>query len=146
MNTHTYFGGTMATKAVITEKLVKDKIKKMIDVFGKYNAIYTLTPMTMGYGESGHPDRLLLINGVMVGIEAKKDYNNHHCRPELKPKSNEVMQKKQAQKITNAGGAWVCIHNDNLPVLFGLLNQHALHKSHEFSDSDRAELDKLMGI
>ena len=105
----------MATKAVVTEKLVKDKIKKMIDVFGKYNAIYTLTPMTMGYGESGHPDRLLLINGILVGIEAKKDHNNHHCRPELKPKSNEVMQKKQAQKITNAGGAWVCIHNDNQP-------------------------------
>lgn len=136
----------MPQTAKITEKLVKDKIKKMIDIFSKYNPIYTLTPMTMGYGESGHPDRLLLINGVLVGIEAKKDHNNHHCRPELKPKPNEVMQKKQAQKIIAAGGAWVCIHNDNLPVLFGLLNQHALHKSHEFSDSDRAELNKLTGV
>ena len=132
--------------AKITEKLVKDKIKKIIDIFSKYNAIYTLTPMTMGYGESGHPDRLLLINGVLVGAEAKKDCNNHHCRPSLKPKPNEVMQKKQAQKITDAGGAWVCIHNDNLPVLITTLDKYALHKSHEFSDSDRAELDKLMGI
>lgn len=136
----------MATKAVVTEKLVKDKVKKIIEFYSKYNDIYSFCPMTFGYGESGHPDRLLLINGMLIGIEVKKDENNHHSRPELKAKPNEVMQKKQAQKITNAGGAWVCIHNDNLPVLFGLLNQHALHKSHEFSDSDCAELNKLMGI
>lgn len=134
------------TKAVVTEKLVKDKVKKIIELYSKYNPIYSFCTMTFGYGESGHPDRILLVGGNFVGIEIKKDENNHHCRPELKAKPNEVMQKKQAQKITNAGGAWVCIHNDNLPVLFGLLNQHALHKSHEFSDSDRAELDKLMGI
>lgn len=135
----------MATKAVVTEKLVKDKIKKIIDVFGKYNAIYTLTPMTMGYGESGHPDRLLLINGVMIGIEAKKDRNNHHSRPELKPKSNEVMQKKQAQKIVGAGGLWVCIHNDNLKYLVGLLNQYARTHMSEFTPADQEAIIKLVG-
>lgn len=134
----------MTMKAVVTEKLVKDKIKKIIDVFGKYNAIYTLTPMTMGYGESGHPDRLLLINGVLVGIEAKKDRNNHHSRPELKAKPNEVMQKKQAQKITNAGGAWVCIHNDNLKDLVEVLNRHARTHMSEFTPADQETIIKLV--
>lgn len=145
MNTYIYLEVVMATKAVVTEKLVKEKIKKIISVFSKYNQLYTLTPMTMGYGESGHPDRLLLLNGTLIGIEVKKDKNNHHCRPELKPKPNEVMQKKQAQKITSAGGVWTCIHNDNLSVLFDLLNQYALHKFHKFSATDRTELQKLIG-
>ena len=134
------------TKAVITEKLVKDKIKKIVETYAKYNDIYTLTPMTMGYGESGHPDRLLLINGMLIGIEAKKDGNNHHCRPELKPKSNEVMQKRQAQKITNAGGAWACIHNDNLKDLVDILNQHGKIHMSEFAPTDQEQIIKLVGL
>lgn len=132
--------------AKVTEKLVKEKIKKMLDIFGEYNSIYTLTPMTMGYGDSGHPDRLLLINGTLIGIEAKKDRNNHHSRPELKAKPNEVAQKKQAQKITNAGGVWVCIHNDNLSVLWAVLNEHASTSSFSFNDQHREQLNKIMGL
>ena len=131
--------------ANITEKHAKDKVKKIIELYSKYNDIYSFCPMTFGYGESGHPDRILLVGGNFVGIEVKKDENNHHCRPELKPKSNEVMQKRQAQKITNAGGAWICIHNDNLQMLVDLLDKKCKVDCLNFSDDDFQTLTKLKG-
>lgn len=135
----------MAT-AKITEKLAKDKVKKIIDLYSKYNDIYSFCPMTFGYGESGHPDRVLLVDGNFVAIEVKKDENNHHCRPELKkPRSNEVMQKRQAQKITNAGGAWICIHNNNLQDLVDLLDSKCRKTCMDFSDDDFKTLTKLKG-
>lgn len=127
------------------EKAVKDKVKKIIELYSKYNPIYSFCPMTFGYGESGHPDRILLVNGKFVGIEVKKDENNHHCRPELKPKSNEVMQKRQAQKITNAGGAWICIHNNNLQDLVDLLDSKCRTDSSQFEIGDYDMLLKLKG-
>ena len=134
------------TTANITEKLAKDKVKKIIELYSKYNPIYSFCPMTFGYGESGHPDRILLVGGNFVGIEVKKDENNHHCRPELKPKSNnEVMQKRQAQKITNAGGAWICIHNNNLQDLVDLLDSKCRKTCMDFSDDDFKTLTKLKG-
>lgn len=135
----------MAT-ANITEKLAKDRVKKIIELYAKYNDIYSFCPMTFGYGESGHPDRILLVSGNFVGIEVKKNENNHHCRPELKPKSNnEVMQKRQAQKITNAGGAWICIHNNNLQDLVDLLDSKCRKTCRDFSDDDFKALTKLKG-
>lgn len=111
------------TAAKITEKLVKSKITEIIKEYEKRTPIYTFCPMTFGYGESGHPDRLLLINGTFIGIEAKKDRNNSHTRPELKAKPNEVAQRKQAEKIRAAGGYWICIHHDNLHELRDLLDR-----------------------
>lgn len=128
-----------------TEKAVKDKVKKIIELYSKYNDIYTFCPMTFGYGESGHPDRVLLVNGMFVGIEVKRDENNHHCRSELKAKPNETMQKRQAQKITNAGGAWVCIHNNNLQILVDLLDSKCNTDCHQFDSVDFDLLMKLKG-
>lgn len=128
-----------------TEKAAKDKVKKIIELYSKYNDIYSFCPMTFGYGESGHPDRILLVDGNFVGIEVKKDENNHHCRPELKPKSNEVMQKRQAQKITNAGGAWICIHNNNLQDLVDLLDSKCRVECRQFEQADFDLLMKLRG-
>ena len=135
----------MAKPVAVTEKLAKDKVKKTIELYSKYNDIYSFCPMTFGYGESGHPDRILLVGGNFVGIEIKKDENNHHCRPELKAKPNEVMQKRQAQKITNAGGAWICIHNDNLQMLVDLLDKKCKVDCLNFSDDDFQTLTKLKG-
>lgn len=134
------------TKTAITEKLVKDKVKKIIELYSKYNDIYSFCPMTFGYGESGHPDRILLIGGNFVGIEVKKDENNHHSRPELKAKPNEVMQKRQAEKITKAGGEWVCIHNSNLQDLVYLLDKYAIVSSSLFTGKDISMLNKLVGV
>ena len=135
---------SMAT-ANITEKLAKDEVKKIIALYSTYNDIYSFCPMTFGYGESGHPDRILLVGGNFVGIEVKKNENNHHCRPELKAKPNEVMQKRQAQKITNAGGAWICIHNNNLQDLVDLLDSKCKTECRQFEKSDFDLLMKLKG-
>ena len=129
------------TNYAITEKQVKERIKKILKIFEKYVPIYTFCPMTFGYGESGHPDRVVLIGGAFLGIEVKKDSNNHHCRPELKPKPNEVMQKKQALRIKNAGGQWLCIHKDNLDTLIGELDYYADMKL--FTKEDKKTLKEL---
>lgn len=135
----------MAKETTVTEKLVKDKVKKILAIYGKYNPIYTFCPMTFGYGESGHPDRILVINGKFIGIEVKRDENNHHCRPELKAKPNEVMQKRQAERIMQAGGEWVCIHNNNLQVLVDLLDSKCKATCMDFLDDDYKYLMKLKG-
>lgn len=135
----------MAKPILLTEKHAKDKVKKIIELYSKYNAIYSFCPMTFGYGDSGHPDRILLTSGRFLGIEIKKDENNHHCRPELKAKPNEVMQKRQAKKIISAGGAWICVHNNNLQDLVDLLDGKCDTPCNQFSDDDFSLLQKLKG-
>ena len=134
------------TKQNLTEKQAKDKVKKLIDLYAKYNDVYTFCPMTFGYGESGHPDRIVLINGRHIGIEVKKDENNHHCRPELKAKPNEIAQKKQAKAIVAAGGYWICIHNNNLHELAQLLDKVARKTSMDFDDADFEKYKRLIGL
>ena len=138
-------GAAKTARAKITEKLVKERIKGIIEIYARYNCLYTLCPMTMGYGESGHPDCLLKLKGRHVGIEAKKDRNNHHTRPELAAKPNEVHQARQALRIRAAGGEWVCIHYGNLPELRTLLDKVAQIKSHQFPVYDVAALERLLG-
>lgn len=112
--------------AKLTEKAVKDRVKAIIGFFQKYHpAIYTFCPMTFGYGASGHPDRIILVGGHFLGVEIKKDANNYHCKPHLKPRPNEAMQARQAATIRAAGGEWVCIHSGNLDVLVDWLKTHA---------------------
>lgn len=134
------------TKNPLTEKHAKDKVKKLIDLYAKYNNVYTFCPMTFGYGESGHPDRVVVINGRYIGIEVKKDENNHHCRPELKAKPNEVAQKKQAKAIISAGGYWICIHNNNLFELVELLDKVARKTSMSFDNADFEKYKRLIGL
>lgn len=134
------------TKQTLTEKHAKDKVKKLIDLYTKYNNVYTFCPMTFGYGESGHPDRVVVINGKYIGIEVKKDENNHHCRPDLKAKPNEIAQKKQAKKIVAAGGYWICIHNNNLYELARLLDKVARTPSMSFDDTDFEKYRRLTGL
>lgn len=133
-------------KKNLTEKQAKDNVKKIIDLYAKYNNVYTFCPMTFGYGESGHPDRVVVINGKYIGIEVKKDENNHHCRPDLKAKPNEIAQKKQAKKIVAAGGYWICIHNNNLYELVRLLDKVARTPSMSFDDTDFEKYRRLTGL
>lgn len=135
----------MAKPAVVTEKRVKAKISKLIEIYAKHNSLYSFCPMTFGYGESGHPDRVLLIKSTFIGIEVKKDANNPHSRPTLKPKPSEVMQKRQAEKITKAGGVWLCVHNDNLQELITVLDAHCQTPSPHFPPADVELLEKLKG-
>lgn len=133
----------MAPPNAVTEKYVKNKVKKIIELYAKYNSLYTFCPMTFGYGESGHPDRVLLVGKHFIGIEVKRDENNHHCRPELKAKPNEIMQKRQAKHIREAGGTWVCIHNGNLQELVDLLDKLCKVEYRQFNEADAKALVKL---
>lgn len=128
----------------VTEKAVKDRIKEILALFAKHNALYTFCPMTFGYGESGHPDRIVLINGKYLGIEVKKDDANYHCRPHRKPSASEAHQAKQAARIKAAGGEWQCLHSKNLVWLATWLDAHATIKSYDFSPADIARLRKLV--
>lgn len=121
----------------ITEKFVKEQVKKILSVYARYNDVYTFCPMTFGYGERGHPDRIVVVNGAFIGLEAKKDANNYHCRPELKPKPNEAAQKIQAERITKAGGNWLCVHSGNLSALVSLLDSVCKVPLVQFSHDDR---------
>lgn len=133
----------MARPNAITEKYTKNKVKKIIELYAKYNKLYTFCPMTFGYGDSGHPDRMLLVGKHFIGIEIKRDENNHHCRPELKAKPNEAMQKRQAKKIKEAGGTWVCIHSGNLQELVDLLDKRCKVECRQFDETDFRDLMKL---
>ena len=97
----------------ITEKAVKDRVKRILEPYTAFSNIYTFCPMTFGYGASGHPDRIILAGGHFLGVEIKKDANNYHCKPHLKP------------AIRAAGGDWLCIHSGNLDVLVDWLKTHA---------------------
>lgn len=105
------------------EKDVKAIVKRIIDAAAKVVPIYTMCPMTFGYGESGHPDRLLLINGCLLGIECKKDENNSLVRKELKPKSNEAAQRIQLYRIKKAGGYPMVVHAGNLDKFKALIEE-----------------------
>lgn len=111
--------------AKITEKAVKDRIKQILDPYVAFSQIYTFCPMTFGYGASGHPDRIIVAGGKFLGVEVKKDDNNYHFKPHLKPKPNEAMQARQKADIERAGGEWVCIHSGNLKVLVDWLKANA---------------------
>lgn len=105
------------------ESHVKAVVKKLIDEAAQIKPLYTMTPATFGFGESGHPDRILLLDGVMYGIECKKDINNSHSRPELKPTQSEAFQKLQLKRLAAAGGVPMVIHKDNLAELKDLLEK-----------------------
>lgn len=105
------------------ESHVKAVVKKLIDEAASIKPLYTMTPATFGFGESGHPDRILLLDGVMYGIECKKDINNSHSRPELKPTQSEAFQKLQLKRLAAAGGVPMIIHKDNLGELKDMLEK-----------------------
>ena len=105
----------------ITEAHVKAVVKSLIDEAAKIKPLYTMTPATFGFGESGHPDRILLLDGVMYGVECKKDINNSHSRPELNPTKSEAFQKLQLKRLKAAGGIPLVIHKDNLDELKTIL-------------------------
>ncbi len=107
----------------ILESHVKAVVKNLIEEAAKIKPLYTITPATFGYGESGHPDRLLLLDGVLYGIETKKDINNSHSRPELKPTKSETFQKLQLKRLAAAGGVPLIIHKDNIAVLKAILEE-----------------------
>lgn len=113
----------MASYVGVAEKVVKGWVSEIVRYVSKQVPLYSVLPTTFGYGSSGHPDRLILINGNFVGVEVKRNRDNHHVRPELAPKPNEAAQKIQFGYITRAGGDILVIYDENLHELINYFNK-----------------------
>lgn len=129
----------------LTEKQVKDRVACIITAYKAHNEIYTFTPFMGLYGTSGHPDRILVIDGKFIGLEIKRDEANAHVRPNRKPTPSEARQRYQAEQIRKAGGSWACIHANNLPELTMILDRYVRVPLIEMPEKERNIIAKLIG-
>lgn len=81
------------------ESKVKAKIKAIL----KRHAIYYIMPIGSGYGNSGVPDFICCVKGKFIGIEAKAGKGR-----------TTLLQDKNLDLITKAGGEAMVINEDNL--------------------------------
>jgi len=82
------------------EKLVKNKIKKILDKVG----CYYFFPATGGYGKSGVPDIIICFKGHFVGIECKTVGNK-----------TTALQELNLSQIRENGGDTLVVNEENLP-------------------------------
>lgn len=92
-------------------KILEKKVKsQMDDIAKKYgDACYWLNPATGGYGESGHPDKVLCLNGTFIGAEAKG--SNGKLSP---------LQVRQLRRIWQAGGIACVIGPEDLGTYWNI--------------------------
>lgn len=88
--------------AATPEKLVKDKIKKLL----KEHNVYYAMPMGTGYGNSGVPDFLCCVNGKFLAIEAKAGKG-----------IPTALQEKNLRDIKAAGGVALVVNETNIEEL-----------------------------
>lgn len=78
------------------------KVKEKVKDFLKEARIWYFMPANNGYGTSGIPDFVCIVEGIFVGIECKADAT---CKPTL-------LQLARAREIREAGGSWHLIYDD----------------------------------
>jgi hypothetical protein len=83
------------------EKLVKDKIKKILKAHGAWYAM----PMGTGYGNSGVPDFLVCLDGGFLAIEAKAGKG-----------IPTALQEKNLRDIEKAGGRTLIVNETILEL------------------------------
>ncbi len=88
--------------AATPEKLVKDKVKKMLDSLG----IYHFSPPGMGLGRAGIPDLVCCYNGKFLGIECKAGKGK-----------TTALQERELDAIRAAGGFAFVVRETNLEEL-----------------------------
>lgn len=92
--------------AMTKEGEIKKKIKKVLDDMG----VYYFMPSGNGYGRSGIPDFVGVVNGRFLGIEAKAG--------SLMP---TAIQSRELNRICDAGGTGVYVNADNINQLPNLI-------------------------
>jgi len=88
--------------AATPEKLVKDKVKKLLDSLG----IYHFSPPGMGLGRAGIPDLVCCYNGKFLGIECKAGKGK-----------TTALQERELDAIRAAGGFAFVVRETNLEEL-----------------------------
>jgi len=81
------------------EKLVKAKVKKILEEVGAYWAM----PMGSGYGNSGVPDFLVCLQGQFIGIECKANGN-----------TPTALQERHLKLIEETGGIAFVVDECNI--------------------------------
>lgn len=90
------------------ERVVKDKVRKLLDELG----CYYVMPVTGGYGTQGAPDFLVCHRGRFIGIETKAGKGR-----------TTTLQELNLSKIRNAGGVALVIYEDDIERLKKCLYQ-----------------------
>ena len=84
------------------------KVKKRIAELLKIHRVWYFFPASNGFGKSGIPDIIAIVNGLFIGIEVKAD----------KTKKPTELQKKCGEEIISHGGAWFLVYdNDTIDEL-----------------------------
>lgn len=78
------------------------RIKKKVTALFKELDVWYFMPMPMGYGKAGIPDYVACAGGYFIGVECKAD----------KTKKPTVLQIKCGDEITQAGGVWLVVYDD----------------------------------
>lgn len=76
--------------------------KKVTDLLKKYR-IWYFFPGNNGFGKSGIPDIVAIVNGKFVGIEVKAD----------KTKKPTQLQVQCGNQIRAAGGYWFLVYDES---------------------------------
>ncbi len=77
------------------------KIKKKLDTMLKQYGVWYFCPQSGPYGVAGIPDRVAIVRGQFIGIEAKADES----------KKLTALQQKCARDIQKAGGKHFVVNN-----------------------------------
>jgi len=88
------------------EAKVKKQVKKILDEYG----VWHFSPPGMGLGRAGIPDIIACHGGQFLAIECKAGSN----KPTL-------LQERELERITQAGGHALVIREDNINELHRLL-------------------------
>ena len=95
-----------ACMASTPEKKVKDKVVKLLKMFG----VYYFYASTHGFGRSGVPDLVCCIGGHFLAIEVKAGKN-----------TTTALQDREIEAIRAAGGTAIVINEDNIHTLQELI-------------------------
>lgn len=79
------------------------RVKRRLTDMLRRHRVWYFFPGNNGFGKSGLPDVIAIVRGRFVGIECKAD----------KTKKPTALQWKTGRDITEAGGMWFLVYDDD---------------------------------
>lgn len=78
------------------------KVKAKLTAMLKRNKVWYFLPANNGFGTSGIPDVIAIVDGIFVGIECKAD----------KTRKPTALQSQRGKEIREAGGFWFLVYDE----------------------------------